>query len=359
MALRIAVLYSSLITFLLVSSKVTKNRKTLQRAITAGKHFRGVNRSGAEFKCVQNGFGVFDGPVDNASIAAMKTWNINIVRVPLNEDCWLGIHNHNPAFSGANYRRAVIAFVNRLRENNLTVILDLHWTDGLYSGPGQGSCYDEAAKCQKPMPDKKNSPKFWQWVAKQFMDDEGIIFDLFNEPFPDRAMNSTGTAAWQCWRNGGDACSGFQYEVAGMQDLLDAVRGVGARNLVMVGGLAWSNDLSQWMTYVPTDAANNIAASWHSYNFNYCNNTACWESEIAPIAARYPVIVGETGENDCDHTYVDELMNWLDSKYISYLGWTWNTWDCFSGPSLIMDYDGSPTAYGIGLKEHLQKQIKD
>ena len=50
----------------------------------------GVNRSGSEFACV-GGFGFFDGPTDAASIVAMKAWNINAVRVPLNEDCWLGI----------------------------------------------------------------------------------------------------------------------------------------------------------------------------------------------------------------------------------------------------------------------------
>ncbi|WP_371568173.1 hypothetical protein [Streptomyces canus] len=46
-------------------------------------------------------------------------------------------------------------------------------------------------------------------------------------------------------------------------------------------------------------------------------------------------------------------MNWLDSRDLGYLGWTWNTWDCKSGPSLITDYNGTPTAYGQGLKNRL------
>ncbi len=33
----------------------------------------GMDRSGAEFACVQNN-GIFDGPVDQASITAMKSW---------------------------------------------------------------------------------------------------------------------------------------------------------------------------------------------------------------------------------------------------------------------------------------------
>ena len=33
----------------------------------------GVNRSGAEYACVQ-GWGIFDGPVTEASILAIKSW---------------------------------------------------------------------------------------------------------------------------------------------------------------------------------------------------------------------------------------------------------------------------------------------
>ncbi len=64
----------------------------------------GVNRSGAEYECVE-GDGIFDGPTDRASIRAMKSWHINAVRLPLNESCWLGINGVDPALSGATYRQ--------------------------------------------------------------------------------------------------------------------------------------------------------------------------------------------------------------------------------------------------------------
>ena len=47
-------------------------------------------------------------------------------------------------------------------------------------------------------------------------------------------------------------------------------------------------------------------------------------------------------------------MDWADRNNIGYLGWTWNTWDCSSGPSLISDYDGTPTNFGVGLRDHLK-----
>ncbi|XP_054290757.1 endoglucanase-like [Macrosteles quadrilineatus] len=314
---------------------------------------KGVNRSGFEYSCVKD-LGISEGPLDDNAVNTMKSWNINAVRIPLNEDCWLGLNNFKAEYTGDKYRNAVINYVKRLRQNNIKVVLDLHWTDGIYKGDGQGECVDERAKCQKPMPDRLNAPTFWKSVANEFKNDNGVIFDLFNEPFPEKVMNDK-SKAWQCWRDGGNACTGFAYEVAGMQELVNAVRSTGAKNLVMVGGIAWANDLSQWLTYKPNDEANNMAAAWHSYDHNACNNQNCWESTVAPIAEQYPVIVGEIGEHGCTHNYIDKLLKWLDSKNINYIAWVWNTWDCSSGPALIQDYNGTPTNFGVGYKEHLSK----
>jgi len=138
-----------------------------------------------------------------------------------------------------------------------------------------------------------------------------------------------------------------------MQSMIDAVRATGAQQPVMVGGLGYSGDLSQWLAYEPNDPAHHLVASFHLYNFASCTTSACWNSVIAPIAASVPVVTGELGENDCAHGFIDPYMAWADAHNVSYLGWTWNTWDCSSGPALITDYSGTPTAFGIGLRDHL------
>src|SRR5436305_5983091 len=66
----------------------------------------GVDRSGTEYACIQ-GWGIFDGPSDAASIQAITSWHTNAVRVPLNEDCWLGINGAPAAYSGATYQQAI------------------------------------------------------------------------------------------------------------------------------------------------------------------------------------------------------------------------------------------------------------
>ncbi|MFE2581774.1 cellulase family glycosylhydrolase [Streptomyces sp. NPDC059378] len=316
----------------------------------ATRRLLGVNRSGGEFMCVQ-GYGIWDGPVDDAAVKAIADWKANTVRIPLNEECWLGLSNIKPQYSGANYISAVKDLVARVEAHGMTPVVELHWTYGQYTGNSAG-CSDVHATCQKPMPDMQYSPAFWSSVASTFKADPAVAFDLFNEPYPDRAT-ATATQAWQCWRDGG-SCPGIGYEVAGMQDLVDAVRGAGAHNLILAGGLAYSNDLSQWLTYRPTDPAGNLAAAYHVYNFNTCASESCWNSTLAPVAAQVPLVAGEIGENTCSHAFVDQVMKWFDAHGLSYLGWTWNTWDCSSGPSLISAYDGTPTSYGAGLRDHLR-----
>jgi endoglucanase len=291
----------------------------------------GVNRSGAEYACAQ-GWGIFDGPSDATSIAAIASWHVNAVRVPLNEDCWLGINGVNPSYGGANYRSAIGGYVSRLHGAGLIVVLDLHW-----NAPGT-----TLALGQQVMADADHSPAFWSSVASYFLSDPAVVFDLYNEPHD---------ISWACLRDGCTTSGGWQ--AAGFQSLVNAVRATGATQPVLVAGNGWAGDLSSWLTYRPTDPAHQLAASVHLYNFSGCTTQSCWASTIAPVAAAVPVVSGEIGENDCTHSFIDAYMAWADSAGVSYLGWTWDTWDCKSGPALISGYDGTPTNFGIGLRDHL------
>lgn len=317
--------------------KVVGNQ--IENAANQPVRLLGVDRSGTEYACIQ-GWGIFDGPNDAASVQAMASWHINAVRVPLNEDCWLNINGVSSAYGGTNYQNAIVNYVNLLNSYGLIAILDLHW-----NAPGTTQ-----ATGQQPMPDADHSPEFWKEVATTFAGNSSVIFDLYNEPYPD--SNQDTTAAWTCWRDGG-TCSGVSFQVAGMQTLLNSVRGAGANNVLMLGGVEYSNSLSHWLSYKPTDPQNNLTASWHSYNFNICNTQTCWDNQIAPVGQQVPVVAGEIGENDCAHGYIDQLMPWMDTHGFSYVAWTWDTWNCSSGPALISDYTGTPTNFGVGYQSHL------
>ena len=287
-------------------------------------------------------FGIFVGPHDESLVQSFKAWNSNAVRIPLNEDCWLGINGINEKYSGKNYQDAIYGYAKMFTDAGMVAILDLHWT-----APGSTQ-----ATGTQPMPDTDHSVDFWKSVAQKFSDNGQVIFELFNEPFPDSGSRNT-TAGWECWKNGG-SCKGVSFQAAGMQTLLDAVRGTNATNVILLGGLAWSNSLFQWLEYVPQDPLHNTAASWHCYNFNYCSNEECWNSTVGAVKAKYPVVATEFGENLCNGSFVTPLMEWMDTVEMSYLAWTFNNWDCNHAPALITTYDneGEPTAYGAAVKKH-------
>jgi endoglucanase len=325
----------------------------LLTASGASYRLLGVNRASAEFACVQ-GKGMWDSPSpDQSTVDAMKAWNIHAVRIPLNEDCWLGTFG-TP--SGTTYQMEVKNYADLLVANGITPIVEMHWNHGTYTG-NASACADVNATCQKPMPDAQFAPTFWTQLATMFKGNNAVVFDLFNEPYPDAANNfSNPTAAWTCLRDGG-TCTGITYQVAGLQSLVNAVRATGATNVIMAAGLTWTNDLTQWLTYKPADATGNLMASWHSYNFNACVTVTCWDSQIGAVAKQVPVVAGEIGQNTCAHDYIDQVMAWADANGVGYLAWTWNPWGCSQGNVLINDYSGTPTAsFGEGFKAHLLTQ---
>jgi hypothetical protein len=309
----------------------------------SGKTVRllGVNRSGAEYQCVEGGQ-IFDGPTDWASIKAMKSWKINSVRVPLNESCWLGINGVDPHLSGGAYRSAIREYVSGLQRAGLYVILDLHW-----AAPRRG-----LATGLIPLPDAEHAPDFWRSVATEYRDDRGVIFDLYNEPHD---------VTWECWAA---ACTTYDtyfgsYPSVGLPELLAVVRETGAQQPVMLGGLDWARDLRGWLVHRPYDPANALVAANHTYDFSRCER-AC-RKNLASIAREVPVVTGELGQGGCAHDYIDPYMRFADHNGISYLGWTWNTggrWDCAGGPALIDNFNGHPTAYGRGFREHLRMLAK-
>jgi endoglucanase len=310
----------------------------------------GANRSGTEYRCLQ--YSVFDGPNSEASIDAMLTWHINAIRIPLNEDCWLGINLKVSRFGGDYYRDHIHSYVETLISNGITPILDLHW-----SAPGT-----QQASEQQPMPDRDHSVTFWQQVANAYKENNAVIFDLFNEPFPDN--NSDTLAAWQCWRYGTDpnycpaGTAGLHYTAAGMQELVNAVRSTGAKNVIMLGGIQYAATLDHWMQFKPFDPLQQLAVSWHLYNFSSCNQPFCWYEQGLPLMKAYPVITGEIGEDDRQGVFIAKLMSFLDQpgdglQSQSYLAWVWNTDQ--TKFDLIESYSGEPTsAYGKTFMDHLQ-----
>jgi len=339
----------------------------------------GVDVPSTEYAC-KEGWGyasLTTSPTADAAVArSIAAWDANAVRIPLNEDCWLGI-NGEPEFGTQTlYQQSIENEVSALNADGIYAILDLHW-----SAPGS-----VIADGQRPMPDD-HSAAFWTSVATTFKNNPAVVFDLFNEPYSPAAdgNGSNDVVDWSCWENGGcsvpDAQDGTtandadSYTAVGMQALVTAIRSTGATQPIMLGGLSYANDLSGWLTHEPTDPDHQLAASFHNYYGETCDTVTCWNETIAPVAASVPVVTGEFDQGyDCqggptsppalvnfDSTY----MGWADSNGVGYLAWAWwelgpATTTCSSvggGGDMytLIDNAGNPVAPdGTSLKSHLQ-----
>ena len=322
----------------------------------------GVNVHGTQWDCVQQRPQIFGFPHDAAFAAGIASWKANAVRIPLNEDCWLGDPALDPSVSGPSYQQAIEAFVATLHAAGLYAILDLQVVR-------VGTPF---ANDQPPMADAARSALFWQSLASAFRSDGAVVFDAYNEPFLDGSnvvlLGSSGgpaPSAWDCWRDG---CAVQwtksqqdvrTYQALGMQGLVDAIRGTGATQPIVLSGLAYANRLGGWSAHVPNDPRNGLTAGFHNYKGEACDAT-CWSNTIGPLASSYPVLTTEMGEMDCNTDYVGPYMNWADTQNgsVSYLAWKWtvnggSSSSCGNDSlGMIYDWSGSPTPYGAGIRLH-------
>lgn len=364
-----------------------------------------------------------------------KTWGVNSVRLPLNEQSYLAqicFHANGTSANGDpqnKYRAVVKQFVDYCTALGMYVILDLHknspkivFTQGQ---PAQQAFSDSGT--QQNMSDADNSPAFWKMIATDYKNYPNVIFDLFNEPtlvanvvappapalWVSTAAYSVGTAViyttadnpalqyflcianntnqtcpqhpvswlsitsaqwaeWTAWRDGGvtnilygsESTFTQNWNTAGMQSLVDAVRSVGATQIVIAGAPSWQQDLSLWLHFTPVDPLKQIAAGWHAYpasgndtqpgfpdGFNWAN---------AVLAAGYPMILGETGDRSytgATAVWFPTLLPWCTANSVSVLPWSWNPWSG-QADDLIKDLAGTPTdGQGVYYKAYTQSFI--
>jgi len=129
---------------------------------------------------------------------------------------------------------------------------------------------------------------------------------------------------------------GLDMDAAGMQQLVDTIRETGATNVIMVAGVSYGNDLSQWLKYAPKDPLQQLAASVHIFNYHIrCNKSDCWHRTLSPIMEKFPLIVAEYGTTECDDGFVDTVQDWIDETNLSHF--IANSLDC---DTLKVDYRG-------------------
>ena len=309
--------------------------------------------------------------------AVMASWNMNVVRIPLNEDTWLGIHNcTRDGGTAATLQSNLKQIVANANANGLYVILDLHW-----SAPNAFGC----PVGQASMPDADNSVNFWTSVATAFKDNPAVIFEMFNEPFGSynygnsiEAINGAIPAGQSATDlsillNGGTYDGGFWYQcngggvpcpsgegpgteyvdasispftTTGMQDMLNAIRQAGAKNVVISNSIWWAGEIETWLSSHPTDPAGQLAAGWHEDGGGSATTTAA----SAILAAGFPIVITEAYANGSQAVSQtsdqagDNYFNWAMSNQVGFSFWAWVPW----GGGAVQFNNGAITASPTG-----------
>jgi len=286
--------------------------------------------------------------IEQSVKVALEDWKANAIRLPVYDGFWFG-HGKPPQVTSNDaeaYRKTVDDVVAMAAGQGAYVILDLH----RFHAP------------------EERDVAFWKDAAARYKNNPAVLFDIFNEP---------GGISWQVWRNGGEVQDKAKkggpppppFQSPGMQGLVDAVRGVGAHNLIIAGGLGSAYDLMGVLQGFALEdkTGNGIMYSTHFYNWQ-----RNWEKHFLPVADKYPLFVGETGadikkmpfvpakDQEDPYTWVPDALG-LIQKY--KLNWTAFCLHPKSTPRLISNWNYDPTPFwGVFVKRALagdQFQMKN
>ena len=179
------------------------------------------------------------------------------------------------------------------------------------------------------MPDADHAPAFWADVANTFLDDDGVILEPYNEPYPDGNRDSD--AAWACWRDGctanlnvptgaaRDDLPGRGHAGDGRRDprhRIDARHPAGRRPVLERADAVAGPQAER----SPRPARRGLAP----LQLQCVRIADLLGRGPAAVAAAVPMVATEIGQDDCMGGFITPLMQWLDAQGAGYLAWSWN-----------------------------------
>jgi len=236
----------------------------------------------------------------------------NIIRVPVHPDRLVNDKDY--------LWRYLDPIVTWAGENNNYVIIDLHFIGNIVTGSG----YE--------MPDIEENPKdltldFWKQTARYFNEVPNVIFEICNEP-----AQITSTQWHSC-----------------AEEIVAVIRETGAEQLIIVGGIDYSYNLS-WVEETPIND-DNVAYAAHVFP-----SKRNWDDNFGDIAKLYPVIITEWGFMDVsrigvkqqyligdEDSFGEPLFTYLEEKDIGWVAcWYDDDWE---PPMFTRNFDDK-TDYG-------------
>jgi hypothetical protein len=260
-----------------------------------------------------------------AELLAIVGWGADTVRFQIGQP---EMDPQSPLYS-ASFVAQLQAAVQQARADKLSVILSMQ--DQAQTGETSPASLPDAS-----------TTRAWGTLTTLANNDQGIVFELFNEP-----VLPVSTANWTLWQTA-------------HQSLITSIRATGAKNTILVEGLAAGATLEGAPPL--TDPLNSIGYAVHPYFFSDYRTPAEYDANFGDFAAAgHVVLVTEWTTFAVGYpeycqpitaTDSETLLNYLGAKNIGVIGFAFD--DPGYGAnygyigSIVQDLNGTPSTFGDG-----------
>jgi endoglucanase len=247
--------------------------------------------------------------------AIKSVFGSSVVRFAVSQP---GLDPRSPIYD-PSYRRELLEAFKLARAAGLVVIPSMD---------AQGENGVEGLPC---MPDE-SAVRAWKELAPSLVNDPGVMFELFDEPCG--TTKPEDRAKW----------------AASTQAIIDALRQLGAKNILLVDGLHYARSIDGLPGLLHDPLSNRMAMSVHPYlSKGWFVSEDQWEREFGAEAGKFPVIASEwnaTPKSGCIDATTPalslKLIRYLQKKKIGLIGWAI---DSHAG-KLVQDHTAfQPTNY--------------
>ena len=251
---------------------------------------------------------------DEAELEGAKKFGADLIRFQVSQ----GGSDPQSSIYSEDYLNEVKSAVQLARDAGLSVIvcLDAEKPSGL----------DEMG-----MPNEK-AVRAWKSLAPLFATDRGVMLELFNEPSVD-GPDAVQPHDWNSWKSR-------------MQPLVDEVRGLGAKNVLLVDGLYWA----QMIEGAPqlNDPLAQVIYAVHPYYSPRLRNESSWDNMFGDYAKSHAVLVTEwnarSRRKNCNGDYpkfAADILTYLKRKRIGLTAWAFD----FPDGVFVADFKGELTNF--------------
>lgn len=318
---------------------------------------RGVSRPGLEYASID--YSSFSSDSIHQEIRDMVSWGLNTLRLPIRDRFW---------FDEEPYRRLVDLYIETASSSGMVIVLDLHTQK------------DHALSSEDAMMLRPDALLFWKDVCTVYGGQEGVFFELFNEPY---------VSDPRVWWDGDTTYNGYG-------EILRHLRSPDSpcqQTITILGGLDYGYQWSFMTREIMGEmiSLGGIVVSTHPYAYrgapSYDNNcTSCsqpiptvvqypmgtftgnctigytlpqitkdvydsgWDASFGFLQERFPVVATEFGLDHYETSlqggwYMNAILTYFRSHRIGYVAWAWVR-DRLDYPSLLSP-DNTPTGKAL------------